>query len=181
MMYYETKGDIFDLDQKYFIAHTVSSDLALGMGFAPKVRTHFQQEYGYDMQEELNKFRDKMNPTIFDYENIDLIPLDACIIPAGRYLQVVSKRYYFDKPTYEMLHRVLWKLSRYCIDNDIKYLAMPLIGCGLDRLDWNRVSYMIQQLFSDINIEIVVVHYNNPKPKQKKGKFLKHERSDSDA
>ena len=34
--------------------------------------------------------------------------------------------------------------------------AMPLIGCGLDRLHWGKVSEMIQVIFKDTDIEILV-------------------------
>ena len=42
------------------------------------------------------------------------------------------------------------------INNNIKQIAMPMIGCGLDRLNWIRVSYIIQKIFSETDIEIVV-------------------------
>jgi hypothetical protein len=45
-----------------------------------------------------------------------------------------------------------------CEELGIKYLAMPKIGCGLDKLDWNRVSDMIREIFSDLDIEIMVCY-----------------------
>lgn len=39
----------------------------------------------------------------------------------------------------------------------IKKLAMPQIGCGLDRMDWNNVKEMILHIFQDIqDLEILV-------------------------
>lgn len=43
-----------------------------------------------------------------------------------------------------------------CQDNDIKKVAMPVIGCGLDRLNWNKVSEIIKKMFGDVDIEILV-------------------------
>ena len=43
-----------------------------------------------------------------------------------------------------------------CEINNINKIAMPIIGCGLDRLEWNKVSQIIQDLFCDIDIEILV-------------------------
>lgn len=41
---------------------------------------------------------------------------------------------------------------------DVGKLAMPKIGCGLDRLNWDDVSYLIQDIFKDIDIEIRVYY-----------------------
>lgn len=38
----------------------------------------------------------------------------------------------------------------------IQYLAMPKIGCGLDRLQWGKVREIIKDVFNDVNIEILV-------------------------
>ena len=38
---------------------------------------------------------------------------------------------------------------------------MPLIGCGLDRLQWEKVSEIVQEVFKDIDIEIVVCRAKN--------------------
>jgi hypothetical protein len=35
-------------------------------------------------------------------------------------------------------------------------LAMPKIGCGLDRLQWGRVSEMLKEIFSDYDIDIII-------------------------
>ena len=43
-----------------------------------------------------------------------------------------------------------------CEDKDIKKLAMPKIASGLDRLDWDKVSSIIREVFRDADIEIMV-------------------------
>lgn len=43
-----------------------------------------------------------------------------------------------------------------CERHEIKYLAMPKIGCGLDRLQWGKVREIIQDKFKDLDIEIEV-------------------------
>ncbi len=42
------------------------------------------------------------------------------------------------------------------IQLNITKLAIPKIGCGLDRLQWNVVEPIIKGVFSDLNIEIIV-------------------------
>ena len=50
----------------------------------------------------------------------------------------------------------LEKMKQICLENDIKKIAMPVIGCGLDRLDWNDVSEQIKSVFTNIEVEILV-------------------------
>jgi hypothetical protein len=33
---------------------------------------------------------------------------------------------------------------------------MPLIGCGLDKLEWERVKSLLIAIFDDLDIEILV-------------------------
>jgi len=35
-------------------------------------------------------------------------------------------------------------------------LAIPLLGCGLDKLKWEKVSKMIQEVFQDDDLTIIV-------------------------
>ena len=47
------------------------------------------------------------------------------------------------------------KLSK---NKNIKKLVIPKIGCGLDRLSWDKVEPMVQEIFKDLDIEIVVCY-----------------------
>ncbi len=42
--------------------------------------------------------------------------------------------------------------------NKTKYLAMPKIGCGLDKLQWSKVREIICDVFKDVDIEILVCY-----------------------
>ena len=42
------------------------------------------------------------------------------------------------------------------LNNNVKKIAMPLIGCGLDRLKWEKVSEIIKETFSETDIEILI-------------------------
>lgn len=50
----------------------------------------------------------------------------------------------------------LEKMKEVCIKNGITLIAMPIIGAGLDRLDWNKVSELICRIFDDMDIDILV-------------------------
>ena len=54
------------------------------------------------------------------------------------------------------LESSLRALRDLCIQNGVHRLAMPRIGCGLDRLDWNQVSQLIQRIFQEDDVEITI-------------------------
>lgn len=65
-------------------------------------------------------------------------------------LGLVTKERYWQKPTIQDMSAALESLAGYleslCDLNDSSdriTLVMPTIGCGLDRLDWPEVSYLI--------------------------------------
>jgi O-acetyl-ADP-ribose deacetylase (regulator of RNase III) len=43
-----------------------------------------------------------------------------------------------------------------CLEQGITKIGMPQIGCGLDRLKWDKVKAIIAQTFENTEIEIVV-------------------------
>ena len=43
-----------------------------------------------------------------------------------------------------------------CRLNGIRKVAMPLIGCGLDKLKWEQVSAIIREVFADTDMDILV-------------------------
>jgi hypothetical protein len=48
----------------------------------------------------------------------------------------------------------------HCAEHGVKYLAMPRIGCGLDRLEWRDVKPKIEEIFSPLDISITVYNFN---------------------
>lgn len=82
-----------------------------------------------------------------------------CIL-VDKVFNLITKEKYFNKPTYKSMRGSLEVMKRICIEKDIHHLAMPVIGCGLDRLKWEKVSEMIQEVFSDLDIEMIVCKQN---------------------
>ena len=72
---------------------------------------------------------------------------------------LVTKERYFHKPTMSSLESSLRTMRDLCLEHQIRHLAMPHIGCGLDKLNWDQVSKLIQQIFQDDQIEITI--YSN--------------------
>lgn len=132
------KQDILKLDMdKYFIAHCISGDFTLGAGLAKKINDK------YDMS---NKLKNQ-----FTYVNGNY-----CSYLIDRVFNLVTKNVYQDKATYDALRMALedMKLNLYYMD--VKKIAIPKIGCGKDKLDWNVVEALLEEVFDDCDIEIEV-------------------------
>lgn len=144
MIYKEEVRDLFTVSEDYYLAHCISSDFAMGRGIAVEFVKRF------DMKKKLQaRFPD------FIYEMRYGARMGECIL-VDRVLNLVTKERYFQKPTYCSISQALAAMRDICIANNIKKVAMPLIGCGLDRLDFNIVKILITETFQDLNIEILV-------------------------
>ena len=77
-------------------------------------------------------------------------------IKIDRVFNLITKRNYWGKPTYLTLNEALQDMKVIATKNNITKIAMPLIGCGLDRLEWTQVSKNIQNIFDDTDIEILI-------------------------
>lgn len=138
----EIKQDLFTVPQGYYLAHCISGDYALGAGIAKR----FNEVY--DMRIKLHR----------DYE----IPAGRKSANVGRALLVdnvfnlVTKARYFHKPTYDDLYETLVDMKEQCEEFYIKKVAMPHIGCGLDRLNWEEVKEVIEDVFSDTDVDFLI-------------------------
>lgn len=145
MTYREVQGDLFDFYGKAFLVHCISADFALGKGIAKQfdqncqMKKRLRQEY----PDYLARYR--ASGMKGDALWIDLV------------VNLVTKERYYQKPTYQSLQEALEKLADRCRADGVADLAMPLIACGLDGLEWDKVSAMIQDVFRDIVGNITVV------------------------
>lgn len=138
MTFLEKRQDLFQGTDDYYYVHCISGDFALGAGIAVEFNKRF------DMRNQLKKRLPNY------YRN------EAILI--GRVFNLVTKRRYFDKPTYLSLTAALYSLRYQVRALGIKKLAMPRIGCGLDRLSWNKVSDIIKTVFGNMDVEILVCY-----------------------
>ena len=75
---------------------------------------------------------------------------------------LVTKEKVYYKPTYETLKQSLESLREWILQaykcGQVPYLkiAMPLIGCGLDMLEWDKVKPIIEEVFNNTGIEIKI-------------------------
>lgn len=128
------KGDLFAADSEYCLAHCISADLALGAGIAKQFTARL------DMKNRLKT----------EYGDISTGDRVGRVFTVDRVFNLVTKSRYFHKPTYETLKMCLEEMRDIMEQQDIKRLAMPKIGCGLDRLEWGRVESIIGEVFGGL-------------------------------
>lgn len=142
MIINEIKKDLFAVPQGYYLAHCISGDYALGAGIAKKFTEI------YNMKFKLH--RDYAIPEGEKYANVGRALL------VDNVFNLVTKKRCFHKPTYEDLYDTLVDMMEQCGEFDITKLAMPRIAAGLDHLDWEKVKDVIEDVFKDTNIEILI-------------------------
>lgn len=144
MIYNEQKGNLFELDKKYALAHCISLDCAMGAGIAVEFDRRFK-----GIKNECIRHVENYNlkyPNIVMYEG-----LNGQIV-----FNLISKDKYYNKPTYITILECTKMLKEHCEYYNIKHLAIPRIGCGLDGLSWNKVREIIKYEFRCLDIEIEV-------------------------
>ena len=145
MRYEERQQDLFTMPEDWMFVQCISADFAMGAGIAVQFNRHFntkaelKRDYG-------NRLR------AWDFSGIR----GECL-KQGRVYNLVTKRNYWDKPTLDTMRNALCALHGIVVNAGpgVK-LAMPLIGCGIDRLRWEDVSRLVQEIFADTDAEIVV-------------------------
>lgn len=143
MVLIEKKMNLFDLPDDYTLVHCISEDCKMGAGIAKAFNTQFIGMKG-TIQGAIYR-NDYTYPFSYMYK--------------GRYqnvINMITKKYYYHKPTFDDFCSALEEVVLICIENDIKKLGMPRIGCGLDKLLWECVKPTIEECFKDIDIEIIV-------------------------
>lgn len=144
MTYVEEIRDLFTAPDDYYFVQCISADFGMGKGIAV----------------EFNKrFNTKLNlcsscPGYLDTWRTYHI-IGDCIME-GRVLNLITKERYYHKPSYISMQYALEKMRVLCRLYNIKKIAMPTIGCGLDRLEWSKVVIQIQTVFKNDDIEILV-------------------------
>lgn len=144
MRYTERKKDLFSVDNDYYLAHCISADFGMGKGIVIEFNRKF------DMKNKLiNKYPNYIQKWLGTHGD--------CILE-GKVLNLITKERYYEKPTLNTLKKSLNKMKEICLNNDITKIAMPKIGCGLDKLSWIDVKQLLFETFQDTDIEIFVCY-----------------------
>lgn len=137
----EIHKDLFLMPYKYKLVHCISADFALGAGIAKQFCNLYNTRTDLLKMYKDKQYKDEIVGSILVTDNV---------------INLVTKRMCYQKPTYESLKKSLEDMKKYCIDKNIKDIAMSKIGCGLDKLEWSKVKSIIFDVFKDTDINIVV-------------------------
>ena len=144
MIYKEEVKDLFSVPNDYYLAHCISADFGMGKGIVVEFNKRF------NMKKKLSeKYPDYYNKYVENKIKGD------CILEDNVF-NLITKSRYWNKPTYETLENALEQMKYICEVNYISKIAMPIIGCGLDRLQWKNVKVIINNIVQDSDIEILV-------------------------
>jgi hypothetical protein len=134
------RGNLFSVEgEGYYFAHCISADFALEQGIAKQFRKR------YDMK---NKLINEVGP--FSRKQPNCILIDNVF-------NLVTKKFKYNKPTYETLEAALRMMKEQCLEKQIMKIAMPKIGCNLDKLNWKSVENKIHKVFRSTDIEIRII------------------------
>ena len=142
MIYNEEHRDLFSVNFiEWTPAHCISRDCKMGAGIAVPMKKKFK----------LGGLKDTI-----DNFNVALpYGISTCIFH-NEVLNLITKKRYWHKPTYESIGTALTAMLVLANTRGIKKIVMPKIGCGLDGLNWSRVREIIKEVFKDTDIEILV-------------------------
>ncbi len=143
-MYYEAMGDILRI-KKGAIAHCITSDYSLGAGIAAK------------LESEYNIRRELANTNSFGCYRYP----DCLVVFRGdlAIFNLVTKKDRWDTPSYENLEGALIMMKDDMAAHGITDIYVPQLGCGKDRLEWNKVKSLLQKLFKkdkDYNVHVLL-------------------------
>ena len=134
MTFTEERKDLFTVSKDYHLVHCIASDLGMSAGIAVPMKKKFNI---------IQKLKEAAQSH------------PACV-KADRVFNLITKKRSGGKPTYKSLQTTLDMMKAQVLSGCIKKLAMPKIGCGLDRLSWPMVRDMIKSTFEDTDVEIKI-------------------------
>lgn len=141
MEFKEINGDLFSAPKTSSIAHCVAADLKMMAGIAVKFKSMFGQVDNLKAQ------------------NVKTGGL-AVLKDSERYIYyLVTKAGSYAKPTYPDLMSSLSAMKDHMVNNGVKELAMPQIGCGIDGLEWEKVEKIIKVVFQETDVRVTIYKF----------------------
>lgn len=139
----EVEGDLFEATEDFALGHCVSKDFKMSQGVALEFRRRFGQV-------------DKLIQ-----QNKSVTEITAIKNNQQYLLYMINKEIYHQKPTYETMFYTIKNLRQFCETENIKKVALPRIGSGHDRLDWEQVRTMIRYIFRNSKIKVLIFNSNS--------------------
>ncbi len=141
MKFLEVKGDLFKVSNEHVLVHCISADCKMGAGIA----VEFVKRYPSMRNLVLSMKPEVGQALYYNGANKRFV------------INLITKERYYHKPTRDNFNKTILDMKRVIDFYNIQKIALPLIGSGLDRLNWDESSKFIQETFVDTDIEILVV------------------------
>lgn len=139
----EVVGDIFEQERECY-AQCISADFKMGLGIAKDFKDRF------NVKEKLvNKWGNYQS--YFKKDRGGALATTEPLV-----ISLVTKLNYYDKPTYESMDISLRQAAMLLEAWGVFEVSMPMIGCGLDNLNWDKVKKLIEKNFKDKQMLITV-------------------------
>ena len=132
-------------ESKESLAHCISSDFKMSAGIARS----FERKIPY-------KFPESTNSPLFVQQIEDRF-----------FYHLVTKKRFFQKPTYDSLQQSLEAMTNNANKYKVTQISMPKAGCGLDRLEWYKVERLIKEICAQSNLTITVYDQSKEEQSQK--------------
>ncbi|KAH8258742.1 hypothetical protein KR038_006477 [Drosophila bunnanda] len=140
----EARGNLFSAPENYALVHSVSADFAMCAG----LNLQFRCKFGHvDDLKRQNRHTGNV----------------AVLEQGGRYIyNLVTKERSHEKCTYTALYYALLAMREHMREHGVTKLAIPRLGCGIDRLDWLRVRSLLDLVFAEDSVDIIAFFYTPP-------------------
>nr|ADR79359.1 RH67648p [Drosophila melanogaster] len=140
----EARGNLFSAPENYALVHSVSADFAMCAGINLQFRCKFGQV-------------DELKRQHKHTGNVAVLEQD------GRHIyNLVTKERSHEKCTYAALYYALLAMREHMREHGVTKLAIPRLGCGIDRLDWLRVRSLLDLVFAEDSVDIIAFFYTPP-------------------
>ena len=153
----EIEGDLLKAPKESMLAHCISGDYSLGAGLAAKIDEKFDMRYelfyNYDIP-----LGEKYNKEYL-----------GKALKVKQIYNLVTKPTTHSHPTYENLQSALEDVRDDMVANNYTMLAIPRLGCGMDKMRWDKVKGIVEEVFKDTDIKITVYSLKNKKGNSNNG------------
>ena len=137
-MIVEIVGDLFEnLEGKQALMQCISSDSRMSRGISLEFIKHFP-----------------ILKTLRQHKNI--LGTAVPVLVEGIWVyNLITKVNFFDKPRVETLARCLESVKEHATKMGVKILDTPMLGCGLDRLSYQRdLLPLVERIFRGSGVTI---------------------------
>ena len=133
--YSKIEGDVLQSKD----AHCVSADYQFGAGIACGIKRRFPTKYP-------------------EKETIVNEAVWTQWIPESQRFvyHLITKARYFHQPICKALRESFEAMQRHAESNNVQRISLPLSGCGIDKMGWQKVRKLIHGVFQPTSIDLTV-------------------------